>query len=127
MGRYFSSSVVPAAHTDSWPTKCLNTVSKWKNRTITYLKNTDVYQFFNKNLFSPFLNLRTTHPVIYAVALATLSILVVVLTFNLALSALKQTVSVIVPITIIVLYSQMLLSLAHNIFQAQQAFQKANV
>jgi len=99
------AQAAPAANTDSWLTKGLNSVTEWKNRTVTYLKNTDVYKF---------------------IGLAALSILVAVLTFDVALAALKHTVSVIVPVTIMVLYSQMLLLMANNIFQVRQAVQRAN-
>ncbi len=127
MGHPVPAPATNAEPTDSWPTQCSKAVSEWKNRTITYLKNTDIYKFFDKNLLSLFRNLSVRHPVIYAVALAALSVLIAVLTFNLALSALKQTVSSVVPITMIVLYSQMLLLMANKIFQAKQAVQRANV
>ena len=127
MGHPVPAPATNAEPTDSWPTQCSKAVSEWKNRTITYLKNTDIYKFFDKNFLSLFRNLSVRHPVIYAVALAALSVLIAVLTFNLALSALKQTVSSVVPITMIVLYSQMLLLMANKIFQAKQAVQRANV
>ena len=103
------------------------TLSKWKNRIITHIKNTSVYNFFDKNLLSFFRNLKTIHPIIYTIALAALTTLEIILTFNFVVSALKRTVFVVIPIMTMGFHCTVWYLMAEKVNDAWKNNQKNNI
>ena len=97
--------------------------SKWKNKSVTYVRTSAIYTTIDTNILSPCRTLHQKHPVVYAVALAALSILVSILSFNIALSALKHVFSVIIPLIVVIAYSQLLWLMANKTTAVWQALQ----
>ena len=115
-----------------------NFISKWFNRTVTDLKNTPVYQSLNRNLIEPCRNFENRHPVINTIAIAALTILAAILTFDLAVFSLKhtitalfpfikQTITALVPAVLLFGYGRLIWRMQKEVTAAWQAIRPASI